>query len=60
MGKSIESSMHKRLRISTQREFALVLAITLGAAIACAEQADQQVQRARIKDVATIEGIRDN
>ena len=38
----------------------LALLVMLGAAAAYAAQADPQVQEARIKDVATIEGIRDN
>jgi flagellar P-ring protein precursor FlgI len=43
-----------------QAGLVLSLFVTFCSATACVAQADPQVQRARIKDVATIEGIRDN
>jgi flagellar P-ring protein FlgI len=69
MGHRIESSIERRSGASTLRSPglkrhgltpSLALMLTLAAAAALAAAADPQVRRARIKDVATIEGIRDN
>jgi flagellar P-ring protein precursor FlgI len=60
MGYRIENSMQRRLGDSIRRRHRLALLLTLGAAVAWAAPDDPPIQRARIKDVATIEGIRDN
>jgi flagellar P-ring protein precursor FlgI len=54
------SSMRRTLGKSLQGLLGLALLIAFGTATASAASADPQIQKARIKDVASIEGIRDN